>query len=82
MLQLKISLLIFLIQEQIKRDNDNIFAADGYKRNIIKVFDINKTDYIFGLDGIRSACYALDFSVGSTFLDFGCADRALRIIDI
>ena len=82
MLQLKISLLIFLIQEQIKRDNDNIFAAGGYKRNIMKVFDINKTDYIFGFDGIGSACYALDFSMGSTFLAYGCADGALRIIDI
>ena len=46
------------------------------------VFDIYKTDYIFGLDGIGSACYALDFSMGSAFLAFGCADRALRIIDI
>ena len=65
-----------------KRDNDNIFAAGGYKRNIMKVFDINKTDYIFGLDGIGSACYALDFSMGSTVLAYGCADGALRIIDI
>ena len=57
-----------------KRDNDFIFAAGGYKRNLMKVFDINKNDYLFGLEGIGSACYALDFSLGGTVLAYGCAD--------
>jgi WD40 repeat protein len=65
-----------------KRENDNIFAAGGYKRNLMKVFDINKSDYIFGIEGIGSACYALDFSMGGTVLAYGCADGALRIVDI
>ena len=65
-----------------KRDNDNIFAAGGYKRNLMKVFDINKNDYIFGIETIGSACYALDFSMGGTVLAYGCADGALRIVDI
>ena len=65
-----------------KRENDFIFAAGGYKRNLMKVFDINKNDYLFGLEGIGSACYALDFSLGGTVLAYGCADGALRIVDI
>ncbi len=65
-----------------KRENDNIFAAGGYKKNLMKVFDINKKDYIFGLDGINSPCYSLDFSMSGTVLAYGCADGALRIVDI
>ena len=65
-----------------KRDGDYIFAAGGYKKNLMKVFDINRSDYIFGLDIISSPCYALDFSMGGTVLAYGCADGALRIIDI
>ena len=65
-----------------KREKDNIFAAGGYKRNLMKVYDINKDDYIFGIEGIGSACYALDFSMGGTVLAYGCADGALRIVDI
>lgn len=65
-----------------KRDDDYIFAAGGYKKNLMKVFDINKKDYIFGIDIMGSACYALDFSMSGTVLAFGCADGALRIIDI
>lgn len=65
-----------------KRDDDYIFAAGGYKTNLMKVFDINKKDYIFGIDIISSPCYALDFSMGGTVLAYGCADGALRIIDI
>ena len=65
-----------------KRDNDYIFAAGGYKKNLMKVFDINKDDYIFGIDIMGSPCYALDFAMNGTVLAFGCADGALRIIDI
>ena len=65
-----------------KRDDDYIFAAGGYKKNLMKVFDINNSDYIFGIDLISSPCYALDFSMSGTVLAYGCADGALRIIDI
>ena len=65
-----------------KRDDDYIFAAGGYKTNLMKVFDINRNDYIFGIDIISSPCYALDFSMGGTVLAYGCADGALRIIDL
>ena len=65
-----------------KRENDNIFAAGGYKRNLMKVFDINKNDYIFGIETIGSPCYALDFSMSGTVLAYGCADGAVRIVDI
>ena len=65
-----------------KRENDYLFAAGGYKKNLMKAFDINKNDYIFGLEGLGSACYALDFSMGGTVLAYGCADGALRIVDI
>ena len=65
-----------------KRDDDYIFAAGGYKTNLMKVFDINRKDYIFGIDIISSPCYALDFSMSGTVLAYGCADGALRIIDI
>ena len=65
-----------------KRDDDYIFAAGGYKTHLMKVFDINRKDYIFGIDIISSPCYALDFSMGGTVLAYGCADGALRIIDL
>ena len=65
-----------------KRDDDYIFAAGGYKTNLMKVFDINRKDYIFGIDIISSPCYALDFSMSGTVLAYGCADGALRIVDI
>ena len=65
-----------------KRENDNIFASGGYKKNLMKVFDINQKDYIFGLEGINSACYSLDFSMSGTVLANGCSDGALRIVDI
>ena len=65
-----------------KRDGDYIFATGGYKKNIMKAFDINRNDYIFGFEILSSPCYALDFSMGGTVLAFGCADGALRIIDI
>ena len=65
-----------------KRDDDYIFAAGGYKKNLMKVFDINNKDYIFGIDIISSPCYALDFSMSGTVLAYGCADGAIRVIDI
>ena len=65
-----------------KRDDDYIFAAGGYKQNLMKVFDINRSDYIFGIDIISSPCYALDFSMSGTVLAYGCADGAIRIVDI
>ena len=65
-----------------KRDDYYIFAAGGYKTHLMKVFDINRKDYIFGIDIISSPCYALDFSMGGTVLAYGCADGALRIIDL
>ena len=65
-----------------KKENDYIFAAGGYKKNLMKVFDINKKDYIFGIEGLGAACYALDFSMDGKVLAYGCADGALRIVDI
>ena len=65
-----------------KKEDDYIFAAGGYKTNLMKVFDINKKDYIFGIEIISSPCYSLDFSMAGTVLAYGCADGALRIIDI
>lgn len=67
-----------------KRDDDYIIAAGGYKRNLMKVFDINMNvkDWVFGIDIISSPCYALDFSMSGTVLAYGCADGALRVVDI
>lgn len=65
-----------------KYEKSNLFAAGGYKRNVIKVFDINKDKCICGIDGINSACYALDFSTTGAVLGYGCKDGGVRIIDI
>jgi hypothetical protein len=50
----------------------------------MKVFDINMNvkDWVFGIDIISSPCYALDFSMSGTVLAYGCADGALRVVDI
>ena len=65
-----------------KKENDYIFAAGGYKRNLMKGYDINKNDFIFGIEGLGAACYALDFSMDGSVLAYGCADGGVRIVDL
>ena len=64
------------------RENAFNFAAGGYKRNVIKIYSIDKSDYISGVDGHDSPCYALDFNSVGTVLGYGCGDGGVRIIDI
>ncbi len=67
-----------------KNEKDGIFATGGYKRNIIKVYDINleKDDYLFGIEGADSPVYAVDFNKNGTQFVYGCGDGGVRIVNI
>lgn len=65
-----------------KNENSEIFAAGGYKRNSVKLYDINKSDYLSGIEGNYSPCYALDFSTNGSVFAYGCADGGLRVVNI
>lgn len=65
-----------------KKDKAEIFAAGGYNRNNVKIYNINEKEYVSGIEGSDTACYALDFSTDGSVLAYGCKDGGIRIIDL
>lgn len=65
-----------------KNEKDGIFAAGGYKRNIIKVYDVDKKDFLLGIDGADSPVYALDFNTYGNQFVYGCGDGGVRIVNL